>query len=147
SLCRERRPTAPMRNALDEAPMELPFQESGWDSEARELIAQEGCTVEGAVESVTFRYLRDGDCRPLGDSALRGHIHGPKVMVLVAAMLDPKHRTTHSARLRYRFGFRPVRRTGRPKRAQNSDAVNFILAVLLNGVRKLANGEDPGRVF
>ena len=47
--------------------MEIPFQPSGWDVEARQLIAEGGYTVEHAVETVTLRYLTAGDYRPLLD--------------------------------------------------------------------------------
>jgi hypothetical protein len=43
--------------------MDIPFQLSGWDSEARQLIEDEGCAPEDAVEIVVLRYLRAGDYR------------------------------------------------------------------------------------
>jgi hypothetical protein len=84
--------------------MDLPFQPSGWDTEARELMAESGYSLEEAVEAVTLRYLREGYYQPLFDSVRRGHVHGAAVMAYVAAMCDPKHRTGHAANLRYEFG-------------------------------------------
>jgi hypothetical protein len=124
--------------------MDIPFQLSGWDTEARQLIAEDGCTVGHAVETVTLRYLRAGDYRPLFDSVMRGHTCGTQVKAFLAAMFDPKHRSGDSLSPRYEFGFKLVRDRGRPEQIQTFDR---IFLTLWRGVQELAEGREPLRMF
>ncbi len=91
--------------------MDLPFQLSGWDTEARELIAH-GYSRDCAIETVTLRYLRLGDYRPLLDAALRRHTHSPKVSAFLVGMFCPEYRPGQGEAIRYEFGFNELRRKG-----------------------------------
>lgn len=124
--------------------MEIPFQLSGWDREARQLIAEYRCTVGQAVETVTLRYLRSGNYRPLFDSWLRAHVPGPKVRALLAAMLDPHYRAENSPDTDYEFVFKAVLKRGRPKKPQILDR---FLVSLRRGTKELTQERDPRRVF
>jgi hypothetical protein len=126
--------------------MEIPFQPSGWASKVRQLIAAEdGCTVERAVETVTLQYLRAGDYRPLLDSVRRGHTHGPQVKALLAAMLDrQQHHSRNSLSPEYEFWFEFPRKKGRPKKLQIADHFFYSLR---RGVQALAEGREPSRMF
>ena len=124
--------------------MDIPFQPSGWDTEARQLIGEEGCTPKHAVETVTLRYLRAGDYRPLLDSVQRGHTHGGQVKALLTAMFDRKYRSGNSLSPRYEFRFELVRHRGRPKRVQTLDR---IFLCLCRGVHEFAEGREPRRMF
>ena len=124
--------------------MEIPFQPSGWDVEARQLIAEGGYTVEHAVETVTLRYLTAGDYRPLLDSKQRGHTCGGKVKECLAAMLDPQYRSRNSVSPQYEFGFKLARGRGRPKKLQIID--RFFLCIW-RGMRDVASGWEPRLLF
>jgi hypothetical protein len=127
--------------------MDIQLQPSGWDVEARQLIEREGYTFEQAIEAVTLRYLSAGDYRPLLNSALRGHTHSAKVTTYFAAMFDPKYRAGNSAEPLYGFGFKPIRKSGRPARIQTSHSVKHVLFVLGSGVQEMAHGRNPGNLF
>jgi hypothetical protein len=127
-----------------------PFQLSGWDAKVKELVSERCFTLERAVEVVTLEYLRSsGDCRPLLDAALRGHMHSAKTMSVVAGMLDRKYRCGDAADVRYEFRFDETRTPGRPKGGGGAGSLGSRLARSMqeHGARKLADGIDPGWHF
>jgi hypothetical protein len=124
-----------------------PPPENGWEAETRELVAARMCNDRQAREQVTLHYLYDGDCRPLLDWALRGHIHTANVLCCLAAMLDRRYRRGDFADIRYEFGFHKVQKRGRPKRAQVPSLADQIANFLARRTELVANGMDPGAKF
>jgi len=125
--------------------MDIQLQPSGWDIEVRQL-ERERYTFGEAIEAVTLCYLHAGDYRLLLNSALQGHTHSAKVMTYLAAMFDP-NRAGNSAKPVYGFGFKPIRKSGRPARIHASHSVRHALFVLGSGVQEMAHGRNPDNLF
>jgi hypothetical protein len=122
---------------------------TSWGTEALELVAEIECTEDQAREEVTLRYLYDGDCRPLLDWALGGHIPSTKIMRIVAGMFDREYRCGDAADVRYEFRIDEVRTPGRPRGGDGVGSLGSRLARSMHehGAKKLAKGIDPGRHF